>query len=45
MAQTPAILCQSPYHWTAAYSLAAMLLVGLSLFGDSSNRLLGADHH
>jgi AGZA family xanthine/uracil permease-like MFS transporter len=23
----PAILCQSPYHWTAAYGLAAILMV------------------
>jgi AGZA family xanthine/uracil permease-like MFS transporter len=27
-----AVRYQTPYHWTAAYALAAMLLVGLSLF-------------
>jgi adenine/guanine/hypoxanthine permease len=27
--QDPAILCQSPFHWAAAYGLAAILLVGL----------------
>jgi adenine/guanine/hypoxanthine permease len=35
MGQDPAILCQSPYHWTAAYGLAAALLIGLSLSHDS----------
>jgi len=30
MPHDPAILCQSPYHWTAAYGLAALLLVALS---------------
>ena len=34
MPQDPAILCQSPYHWTAAYGLAAVLLVVLSLFRE-----------
>jgi adenine/guanine/hypoxanthine permease len=34
MSQDPAILCQSPYHWAAAYGLAAAMLVGLSLFRD-----------
>jgi AGZA family xanthine/uracil permease-like MFS transporter len=28
----PAILCQSPYHWAAAYALAAAVLIGLSFF-------------
>jgi hypothetical protein len=28
----PAILCQSPYHWAAAYVLSAAVLVGLSWF-------------
>ncbi|HEX5273551.1 MAG TPA: hypothetical protein VFW33_23810 [Gemmataceae bacterium] len=27
-----AILCQSPYHWAAAYVLSAAVLVGLSFF-------------
>ncbi|HXG13194.1 MAG TPA: hypothetical protein VNK04_25780 [Gemmataceae bacterium] len=27
-----AVLCQSPYHWAAAYALSAALLVGLSFF-------------
>jgi adenine/guanine/hypoxanthine permease len=26
------ILCQSPYHWAAAYALSAAVLVGLSFF-------------
>jgi AGZA family xanthine/uracil permease-like MFS transporter len=30
MPSDPAILCQSPYHWAAAYGLAAVLLVILS---------------
>jgi hypothetical protein len=34
MSQDPAIFCQSPYHWAAAYVLAAGLLLGLSLFRD-----------
>ena len=32
MPQDAAIRCQSPYHWAAAYGLAAALLVVLSLF-------------
>jgi AGZA family xanthine/uracil permease-like MFS transporter len=32
MPQDAAIRCQSPYHWAAAYGLAAVLLVVLSLF-------------
>jgi AGZA family xanthine/uracil permease-like MFS transporter len=28
----PAIRCQSPYHWAAAYGLAAVMLVGLSVW-------------
>jgi AGZA family xanthine/uracil permease-like MFS transporter len=31
MSQEPAIRCQSPYHWAAAYALAALLLVVLHL--------------
>ncbi len=31
MPQDAAIRCQSPYHWTAAYALAALLLVILHL--------------
>ena len=31
MNQDPAILCQSPYHWAAAYGLAALLLILLAL--------------
>jgi AGZA family xanthine/uracil permease-like MFS transporter len=30
--RVPAILCQSPYHWAAAYALSAAVLVGLSFF-------------
>ncbi len=30
--RAPAILCQSPYHWAAAYALSAAVLVGLSFF-------------
>ena len=32
MPADPAILCQSPYHWCAAYGLAAGLLAMLSFF-------------
>jgi adenine/guanine/hypoxanthine permease len=32
MPQDPAIRCQSPYHWTAAYLLAAMLLICLHFY-------------
>jgi hypothetical protein len=28
----PTILCQSPYHWAAAYALSAALLVVLWFF-------------
>jgi adenine/guanine/hypoxanthine permease len=28
----PSLRSQTPYHWTAAYALAALLLVGLSFF-------------
>lgn len=34
MATDPAIRCQSPYHWAAAYALAAALLAALSYFGN-----------
>jgi adenine/guanine/hypoxanthine permease len=34
MPDDPAILCQSPFHWAAAYGLAAGLLVVLSFFGE-----------
>jgi AGZA family xanthine/uracil permease-like MFS transporter len=30
--RVPAVLCQSPYHWTAAYVLSAAVLLGLSFF-------------
>ena len=36
MPADPAILCQSPYHWAAAYGLAAGLLVVLSLFKEAN---------
>ena len=41
MPADPAIACQSPYHWAAAYGLAALLLIGLSLFRnhDAGKRL------
>ena len=29
----PAVLCQSPYHWAAAYALAAVMLIGLAAIG------------
>jgi AGZA family xanthine/uracil permease-like MFS transporter len=35
----PAILCQSPYHWAAAYGLAAAVLLGLSFFRAEGERL------
>jgi AGZA family xanthine/uracil permease-like MFS transporter len=35
MPADPAIRCQSPFHWAAAYGLAAGLLVVLSLFGTT----------
>jgi AGZA family xanthine/uracil permease-like MFS transporter len=31
MPQQAAVLCQSPYHWAAAYGLAAAVLVGLGV--------------
>ena len=34
MSQEPAIRCQSPYHWAAAYALAALLLILLHLVRD-----------
>ena len=34
MPQDPAIRCQSPYHWAAAYGLAALLLILLSRFHE-----------
>jgi len=34
-----AILCQSPYHWAAAYGLAAVLLVALSAFRNPASEL------
>jgi len=40
LAQMPnnlAILCQSPYHWAAAYGLAALLLVVLSMLPSASD--------
>jgi adenine/guanine/hypoxanthine permease len=38
MSANPAILCQSPYHWSAAYVLAALLLAGLSLWSAATRR-------
>jgi adenine/guanine/hypoxanthine permease len=38
MSQDPAIRCQSPYHWAAAYGLAALLLILLSWFPTSTMR-------
>lgn len=38
---SPAVLCQSPYHWFAAYLLVAAVLLLLALFGrkgDGENR-------
>jgi len=35
MPSDPAILCQSPYHWAAAYGLAALLLVVLAMIPAS----------
>ena len=34
MPRDPAVLCQSPYHWAAAYGLAAVLVIVLSLFSS-----------
>jgi len=34
--RTDSILCQSPYHWAAAYALAALLLLVLRKFGSRS---------
>jgi len=36
MPDNPAILCQSPYHWAAAYGLAALLLIVLTLLRGHS---------
>jgi AGZA family xanthine/uracil permease-like MFS transporter len=33
-----ATLCQSPYHWAAAYGLAAVLLAGLAAVGGRGGR-------
>jgi adenine/guanine/hypoxanthine permease len=43
MAQDPAILCQSPYHWAAAYGLAAALLIVLSAFRGTIGPNCGSD--
>ncbi len=37
MSQEPAIRCQSPYHWAAAYALAAVLLMLLHLVPRRAN--------
>ena len=39
MSHDPAILCQTPYHWTAAYVLSAVVLVVLSRLhgGETKN--------
>jgi AGZA family xanthine/uracil permease-like MFS transporter len=40
-----AVMCQSPYHWTAAYLLSAGVLVGLSFFpSDRSKEGREEDH-
>ncbi len=38
MSQEPGIRCQSPYHWAAAYALAALLLIFLHLAGLKMRR-------
>jgi AGZA family xanthine/uracil permease-like MFS transporter len=38
MSQQPAIRCQSPYHWAAAYALAAALLLVLHLLRSRTPR-------
>jgi adenine/guanine/hypoxanthine permease len=35
MPQDVAIRCQSPYHWAAAYGLAAILLIALSIWHNT----------
>lgn len=37
MPTDPAIRCQSPFHWTAAYALAAVLMVFLAMFRHAPN--------
>ena len=37
----PAVVCQSPFHWAAAYTLAAGLLIGLSLLRNPEPELQG----
>ncbi|HKI37351.1 MAG TPA: hypothetical protein VKA46_36190 [Gemmataceae bacterium] len=34
----PEVRCQSPYHWAAAYALAAAVLIGLSFFREQRER-------
>jgi AGZA family xanthine/uracil permease-like MFS transporter len=41
MSREPAIRCQSPYHWAAAYALAAALLI--SFTSCAAARLMPAD--
>lgn len=44
LADKPAVLCQSPYHWAAAYVLAAILLLGLVLFRREGNTQNSESH-
>lgn len=37
MPADPAIVCQSPFHWAAAYGLASLLLAGLSFWRPSGS--------
>ena len=37
MSPEPAIRCQSPYHWAAAYALAALLLILLHVIRERSS--------
>jgi AGZA family xanthine/uracil permease-like MFS transporter len=39
MPQKPEFLCQSPFHWAAAYALAALLLWGLAFWRASPHHL------
>ncbi|HZT79966.1 MAG TPA: hypothetical protein VFA26_07090 [Gemmataceae bacterium] len=39
MGDDPRLRCQSPYHWAAAYVLAAVLLAGLSFFRQEKEPL------
>jgi hypothetical protein len=41
MSPDAATMCQSPYHWAAAYGLAAAVLVGLAALGRPEREGLG----